>query len=216
MSNDKRKKPNKFLTKLWRNSTLINIVISVVFLALGVFMVINPELFTKIMFIVMGVTLLILGVLSLVRFFVVKEKSVIEYLLMLFGILALAGGVLFLFRLDFIINIVSVLLGVYILFTAVTSLTQLISFKRSGGTGILIPIILSILGIAAGILCILGFLIFPDVITFFTGLMLIIYEVIGIAVTVYFAVIKKRFKDAAGDSSESEPELIEAEAVVEE
>lgn len=197
--NDKKAKSKNPFVKLARNTTLINIIVSVVFLALGVFMVAAPDLFTTVMFIVMGIILLLLGAASVVRFIVAKDKGIIEYVLLLFGVLAISGGVLFLFRLDFIVNVVSVLLGVYILFTSITTIAQTVSYKREMGIGILIPLILAALGIVCGVLCILGFLIAQDVIIFFTGIVLIVYEVLGIAVTVYLAIKRRQIKKASAD-----------------
>ena len=215
MSKKKQKGRSPLLNKARKYALVINIAVSVIFLALGVFMAVNPELFTDIIFIALGVVMLLLGGLCVAQFFIKKQTTVLEYFLLFFGVLLAAAGIMFLCRPDFIKDIVSIMIGVYVLFTSFATLIQVINVRKGGGSKILIPLILSILGIIIGALCVLGFLIAKDFVTRFTGIMLLVYEVISITDLIMIEIKLRKIGKSINRRNTSDNDTIEIEATEE-
>ena len=82
------------------------------------------------------------------------------------------------FRVDFLKELISFIIGIYILLSSIIKLSDAISLSKN--TNNKKSIIASLLLVLVGIMCIAGKFIIPDAMITFLGIMLTLYSIISI------------------------------------
>lgn len=108
-------------------------------------------------------------------------------------VLAASAGIVLISKSTFIREMISFIVGIYIILTSALQLSAILDFKRL--TGIKIKsVILPILGIVIGAFCISGDFLVPDALIQYTGILLSIYSVIEITSILLFSKEEKKVK----------------------
>ncbi len=157
------------------------ILMSICVLILGVCLTIWADKVTTVVSIVLGCVAVFYGISILVNYFRNKEKVFNDNLEFVLGIIVLVIGGIFIFKVEFLKELISLVIGIYILLASVFRLIETIKLEKSINTKITSSIVLSILGIIIGIMCITFKFLFPDIIVTYIGVLLIIYSVINIS-----------------------------------
>ena len=163
-----------------KKQILSEILMNVCVLILGVCLAIWADKVTSLVSILLGVLAVIYGVSAFVSYFSNKDRIFNDNLEFIFGIVVLVIGGILIFKVDFLKELVSFVIGIYILFASILRLIETIRLGNNLKTKLTSSIVLSIIGIIIGIMCITFKFLFPDVIVTYIGVLLIIYSVINI------------------------------------
>lgn len=135
------------IKKVFRNYLLICLLS----IALGIALVIEPTLLTKLFSYTLGGISLGFGVYNIVMYFVKDQEGMV--FLMIRGLILAFIGIFLIVRPDFIPRMISTAFGIYMLVNGVIGLTNATEIKRSGDAEWQFPMI------SAGITFVLGFVI---------------------------------------------------------
>ena len=163
-----------------KKEVLSEVLMSVCVLILGVCLAIWADKVTKLVSILLGIIAIIYGLSALISYFSNKEKVFNDNMEFIVGIVVLVIGGVLIFKVDFLKELVSFVIGIYILLASALRLFETIKLGKKLNTKLTTSIVLSIIGIVLGIMCISFKFIFPDMIITYIGILLIIYSVISI------------------------------------
>ena len=99
---------------------------------------------------------------------------------LIFGIVAIVLGGILIFKTDFLKELISFIIGIYVVLTSLLKLQEALTLQKTVGVKLTKAIVISIIEIIIGVLCIFGKFIVPDFFIKFIGIMLMIYSVLGI------------------------------------
>lgn len=156
------------------------ILFNIGMLLLGVFLVLWADKVTKLVSILLGLLIILYGGLNIVNYFKVKEKETRDNIHFIYGIFILIIGFVLIFRVDFIKELISFVVGIYIILASCIKLHNYFVLKKNNDTKLTSSLVLSIIGIVIGILCLVGKFFIPDVVLMLVGYVLIIYSLIDI------------------------------------
>ena len=157
-----------------KNNKRNEIIVSVLLFIIGTIIFIWANKVTNTISLIIGILLIVFGILRGVNFFISKNNNTIS---LLAAIIILVMGIVLILRPSIISEIISFVVGIYILLSSLSNLNITLNNKRSNNYHL--NLILAIIGIILGILCILGKILIPDLILRYLGLMLMIYSVIS-------------------------------------
>lgn len=159
-----------------RKSLVSDIIISVCMFVLGIFLLLYGQELMNLIVVLLGVSLMLYGIFNIITYFRYRlTNNPISNLI--YGIVSCVFGIILAVKPELISDIISFIVGAYILLISIPSLVDAIKNKEKVNP---ISIGLSIAGIVIGILCLIGKLVIPQFIFFFLGLMLIIYGIINL------------------------------------
>ena len=139
------------------------------------------DLITQTVSVVIGLFLIGYAISLLVGYFRNKERKLADNASFVYAITLFVSGFILVFKVDFLKELISFVVGIYILLTSIIKLKEGIIIGRNLNTKLTGSIVLSILGILIGIMCIVGKIFLPDMIITYIGILLIIYSIISIA-----------------------------------
>ena len=160
-------------------------------LAVGVLLLINAELFTRIIIIVFGVALMAVGVLYLIRSFTDKDQGAMSWIALAVSVVAFVVGVLCTFFSGSIINvfaILAVIYGVILVLSAIFKIKTYFDVKKLGMVPSVFTLISAAVSLVFGVVIILNPFRTVKVLWIFTGICLIVQA----AVDVFMLVMKIR------------------------
>ena len=163
-----------------KKAILAEVLMLLCTLILGVCLVIWADKVTTVVSILLGCIAVFYGIAAFVNYFGNDEKIMADRMQFVFGIVVLVIGFILIFKVDFLKELVSYIIGIYILLTSIIKLKECISLRKELKIKMTGALVLSILGIVIGIMCIVGKFIISDMIVKYIGIMLIIYSVISI------------------------------------
>ncbi|MBR7041917.1 MAG: DUF308 domain-containing protein [Bacilli bacterium] len=164
-----------------KKEILSEVLMSVCVLVLGICLTIWADKVTKLVSILLGVIAVIYGLSALISYFSNKEKVFNDNMEFIVGIVVLVIGGVLIFKVDFLKELVSFIIGIYILLASALRLSETIKLGKKLNSKMTTSVVLSIIGIVLGIMCITFKFLFPDMIVTYIGILLIIYSVINIA-----------------------------------
>lgn len=163
-----------------KKSILGEIVMFICIFLIGLALVLWADKVTNVVSIVLGFIAIIYGLVGLVEYFKTEERGVRDNIVLIYITTLLVVGGILIFKVDFLKELVSLIIGVYILISSIIRLGECITLSKSLNTKLTGSTILSIVGILIGIMLIVGKFIFPDIIVTYVGIMLIVYSIISI------------------------------------
>ena len=164
-----------------KKEVLSEVLMSVCVLILGICLAVWADKVTKLVSILLGCLAVIYGISAFVSYFSNKEKLFNDNMEFIVGIVVLVIGGILIFKVDFLKELVSFVIGIYILLSSALRLFETIKLGKKLNSKMTTNVILSIIGIIIGSLCITFKFLFPDMIVTYIGILLIIYSVITIA-----------------------------------
>ena len=147
-------------------------LVSICMAIFGVCLVAWADNVTNIISMLLGIVVIVYGVTRIINY--LHDKDNITDLI--FGILVLVIGGVLVFRASFLKELISFIIGIYILISSASSFVYVMKNNKENKNSI----ILSIIGIVIGLLCILGKFLIPDIMLQLVGILMIIYGVVNI------------------------------------
>ena len=151
-----------------------DLVLSVFLFVIGICLLYWSDEVIMVVTILLGSTFILYGIITLIKYLRANPKSILSIMI---GVLSIIIGIILLFRQTIISEIISFIVGLYIIITSIGSLMLAI---EQHGNNYALNIGLSITGIVIGILCVIGKLLIPNIVLEFMGVLLIIFSVTNV------------------------------------
>ncbi|MBQ7858540.1 MAG: DUF308 domain-containing protein [Faecalibacterium sp.] len=130
------------------------LMLSVVYIALGVFLIAAPDVTLNAVCYTIGGAVLVCGAVQLVRYFTQREALFFAPLTLIFGIICVGVGGFLLLRSDIIISLLPTVFGLFVVFDSVTRIQNALELRRCQYKNWKSFLLLGLLSIALGILMI--------------------------------------------------------------
>ncbi len=167
-----------------KRSILGDIIMFICIFFLGIALVLWAEKVTKLVSILLGCLAVIYAGFGIVEYFKNKDRGVRDNVVLIYVTTLLVVGGILIFKVDFLKELVSFIIGIYILISSVIKLSECISLSKGLNTKLTGALVLSFVGVLIGIMLIVGKFLFPDIIITYVGVMLIVYSIVSIINTV--------------------------------
>lgn len=169
------------------------LALSVIYLALGVFLIAAPGVTLNVVCYLIGGTVLVCGVLQLVRYFTQKDGMFFAPLTLFFGILCLAIGGFLIVRSDIVLRILPVMFGLFVVFDSITRIQNALELRRCQYHNWWVFLLLGMLSIALGILMIANPFATLETLVMAIGVILTIEGALNLASSLYTTLAVRRF-----------------------
>ncbi len=157
-------------------------ILGSVFLTIfGVCLVAWADSVTNILSIVIGLAFAFFGIIRIINYY--KNREICNTFDLIFAIILLVIGGVLIFRANFLKEMISFIVGIYIVLASINGFINALSIYNSSGHKMNKPMIMYGLCLVIGILCILGKFILPDLILQFIGILMTVYGVMSIIST---------------------------------
>lgn len=158
----------------------LSLITSIIFVVLGLFLFIRPDAtITTISYIIGGI-LLILGVLSVIRYFKSDYGINVLDFDLVYGVLVIIAGLYLIFNPTMLATIFPAILGIWIIINSVTKFQYALMLKKLDKVDWKYTLLISFLTFAWGIILLINPLESVLVITQVIGIFIIIYAVLDI------------------------------------
>lgn len=169
---------------------IASLVSSILFLLLGLFLVLMPDTTLSLISYLLGSIILIIGIINLIHYFKSNEQAFkIELVL---GIICIVIGLFIILNPKFIVSIIPLIIGIYIVTTSIVKLEYALSLKKHNSDSYLVSLILTIITLICGIILIFNPFKGAVVITRIVGFFILVYSIIDIVESV---TLKKAIKN---------------------
>jgi uncharacterized membrane protein HdeD (DUF308 family) len=147
-------------------------LVSICMAILGVCLIAWADNVTNLISMLLGIVVIVYGVTKIINY--LHDKDNITDLIL--GIIILVVGGVLVFRASFLKELVSFIVGIYILISSASTFVYVMKNNKENKNSI----ILSVTGIVLGLLCIVGKFLIPDIILQLIGVLMVIYGVMNI------------------------------------
>ena len=154
--------------------------LDIIILALGICLLIWADKVTSLISVIIGATFLVYAAYNFIAYVRVENKTSTEYAKLITGIALAIAGAFLIFQKDFIKEIISLIIGIFVLVESIFRLQDTLN-SRHANPNYKNALILSVIGVVCGALCIFGKIIVPDVMLQVLGVMLIIFAFVDMA-----------------------------------
>lgn len=138
------------MEELFKKIMLPSIISSLVFLALGIIIFLNPELTLEIIAKVIGCTIIGLGMIGLIQY--IKNRNEASFKLNLVYVMTtIILGAIAVYKYEVVSSIIPIIIGVWICFDSFVKLRMAIGIKNMGINNWKYPFVMSILSLVIGI-----------------------------------------------------------------
>ncbi|MBQ9297982.1 MAG: DUF308 domain-containing protein [Clostridia bacterium] len=172
---------NDFIKKYSKDSLLV----SAVLIILALFLIFKPGLSINIVMTAVGIVLAFYGVVQTYSYFSHSKEIEFFNFQLVFGLLGILAGLVFIFNPTFIYGILPLAIGLWIVVKSVTSLQLALNIKNSGGDNWQLMLILSLLTLVLGIVIVVNPFEALEAAVSICGGFLLVSELINLFETVY-------------------------------
>lgn len=163
------------MEKILKKTAWVNVIISVLFAAFGMFLVYNPIEMLKVISIILGVVFILVGGLKIIDYFIAtKENNNYYNDEWIFGIIAIVIGLVTFCFYDTIETIFSMIISVWILYSGLTKIRFAVRLKKEGISTWLLTLIISLIIILFSIVTFFQ----PETILVSLGLIVFVYAIL--------------------------------------
>ena len=163
-----------------KKSILSEIIMFLCVFFLGLALTLWADKVTNLVSILLGILALIYAIFGFYEYFKNSDRGFRDNLELVYAITLLVIGGILIIKVDFLKELVSFIIGIYIFISSIIRLSDSVNVSKELNTKLTGAIVLSIVGIIIGIMSIVGKFLFPDIIVTYIGIMLIIYSVTSI------------------------------------
>ena len=179
-----------------KKMSIVSIIFSIIFIAIGIFVLLKPETAINIICYVLGVLLILWGVVSMIQFFSDKTSESYLSISFIFGAFMFIFGLIILIKPEIIASIIPLLLGIWMLINGVTKLSYSLTInKLSNAT---VSIVGSIFIIILGVLLIFNPFAGAKSLVQIIGISFIVYSVIDLAESIALTFSLKKNEKTEG------------------
>lgn len=187
--NDGKKARKKIERKRVFQDLIAPILIDIALLILGICLLVWADKVTSFISITIGIVFAIYGLYNFIDYYRSKEENR-HISSIITGLALIIAGIFLCVQTDFIKESISFIVGIFIIIISLIRLQDALTY-RSYGPNYRWPMLLSIIGIAAGVLCVIGKIMISNVFIQILGVMLIIFAISNIANSILIDKIKK-------------------------
>ncbi len=178
------------MEKFLKKSGWISILESVVFAILGIILIYKPEETVKFVSIILGIIFIAIGIYKIATYYMAKGKFDLYNFDFAYGIIAIIIGIVMIACSNMLGNVFRIIVGVWIIYSAIIRMSLAIKFKNLELNGWLYSLIFALIMFACGIYITLN----SGAIVITIGIMIVAYAVIDIVESIIFMInIKKVF-----------------------
>lgn len=168
--------------KNFKKAEWFNLIISIIFIVIGIILVKNPEEVLKIVSYIAGFSFLIIGIIKIIKYLKDKTNSNELYADIVFGLIAIVTGLIVMFCTSAIETVFRIIIGVWIIFTGCTRFELVKKLKEANLKEWILSLILAVLMIICGVYMIFT----PGTVIAVIGAVIIIYAVINFIQSIMF------------------------------
>ena len=165
----------------------------------GLFLIIFPQISAQVLTIILGAILAGVGVFNIISYFMNKNSSFRQGILS--GVISTALGIAFIAQSETITNVTSIILGVFVIFEALTSCKRAIIMCKLEFDKWFVPMIIALVAAVLGVLLLIFPSFFGDAIMIIVGIALVIEAVMGIWSIIFIIKLRSKFEKMMGDTS---------------
>ena len=175
------------------------VVLSAMFLLLGIYLVVNPETSLVMICRILGAAMAVFGVMKIVLYFIREVEGVAIRFDFAVGLFCIILGALMLWRAPALTDILSVMIGLLVLVDSVFKLQVAVDSRRMGAHSWWVTLVCTVVCLVLGILLVFNPFDGKQVLTIMMGVSLIVDGVQNLCTVVYAAIFVKDVKAAVHD-----------------
>ena len=172
---------------------------AIIELIFGLFLIIFPDISAQILTIIIGAILSGVGVFNIISYFMNKNSSFRQGILS--GVISTALGIAFIAQSESITNVTSIILGVFVIFEALTSCKRAIIMCRLEFDKWFVPMIIAVVAAVLGVLLLIFPSFFGEAIMIIVGIALVIEAVLGIWSIIFIIRLRSRVEKMMDNTS---------------
>lgn len=172
----------EFLEKFLKKTGWSSLLSSVIFAILGIILIANPEETVKVVSYILGGIFILTGIIRIINYIVTKGRYDIYNDGMFFGIIAIVLGIVTICYSKQIGNIFRVLIGVWIVYSAIVRMDISFKLKALENKTWLYSLIIAIVMLICGIYIACN----PGAILVTIGIVILIYSILDIIESIIF------------------------------
>ena len=150
-------------------------LIDVILLVLGITLLIWADKVVNGISIAIGSLFVLYAVYNFIAYFR-SEKKAADITKLIAGIAMIIAGGFLITQTNFIKEIISFVVGIFIIFESMVKLQDSLKLRKANKEAAKVPLILSAISLTCGVLCIFGKILIPDIFLQILGVMLIIFS----------------------------------------
>jgi len=170
-----------------------SIVASIVFIAVGVFLFMNPGKTISIISYLLGGIILLLGAFGLFRFFGEKENKKIYTVDLIYGVLSFVAGLILILNPTSLAIVIQYVVAFWIIMNSSLKIKYAYNFKNFNSKAWIITLVVSLVSLICGIVLIFYPFEGALFVTKMIGIFLIVYSVLDIIDSIIIQVNTKKF-----------------------
>ncbi len=165
----------------------------------GLFLIIFPQISAQVLTIILGAILAGVGVFNIISYFMNKNSSFRQGILS--GVISTALGIAFIAQSETITNVTSIILGVFVIFEALTACKRAIIMCRLEFDKWFIPMIIALVAAVLGTLLLIFPSFFGEAIMIIVGIALVIEAVMGVWSIIFIIKLRNKFEKMMDNTS---------------
>ena len=169
------------------------LLLSVLYILLGMFLVAAPDVTLNAVCTLIGGTVLVCGVVQLIRYFRQKDSLWFAPLTLCFGILCLAVGAFLVMRSDIVISILPVMFGLFVVFDSVSRIQNALELRRCEYSSWKSFLLLGLLSVVLGIVMIVNPFATMETLVVAIGVILTVEGALNLISSLYTGLAVRRF-----------------------
>lgn len=169
------------------------LLMSVLYLALGIFLLLEPGTALNVVSYALGAVVLVCAVVQLVRYFTVERGIFQSQLTLVSGLICLALGGFLLLRSDIVVSVLPIVFGLFVIFDSIGRIQNALELRRCGYSSWKGFILLGLLSIALGVIMILNPFAAMETLVMAIGIILIIEGALNLISALYTMLAVRRF-----------------------
>lgn len=166
---------------------------SVLYLALGAFLLLEPSTALNIVCYALGAVVLACAVVQLVRYFAVERGVFKSQLTLISGIICLALGGFLLLRSDIVVSILPIVFGLFVIFDSLGRIQNALELRRCGYSSWKGFLLLAVLSIVLGGIMIYNPFGTMETLVMAIGVILVVEGALNLLSALYTVVAVRRF-----------------------
>lgn len=169
------------------------IVMSVLYVALGVFLLMVPGTALNVVCYALGGVVLACAVMQLVRYFMAERSLFRSQLILASGLVCLGLGAFLILRSDIVVRILPIVFGLFVIFDSLGRVQNALELRRCGYASWKGFLLLPLLSIVLGVVMILDPFATMETLVMAIGVILVVEGAINLLSALYTALAVRRF-----------------------
>ena len=173
------------------------VLMSLLYLGLGVFLVMKPGTALNIVCYALGGVVLACAAVQLVRYFAVERGVFQSQLTLVSGIVCLALGAFLIIRSDIVVSILPIVFGLFVIFDAIGRVQNALDLRRCGYDSwkgfLFLPVLSVVLGVVLGVVLVINPFGAMEKLVMAIGIILIVEGAINLLSALYTVLAVRRF-----------------------